>query len=57
MPAPAAGAPSETGPGLVYTIVHKVVTRMAPRVLSPQQIEELVRVLTQEITSELDGTS
>ena len=57
MHAAAAGAPSEIGLGLVYTIVHRVVTKMAPRVLSPQQIEELVRVLTQEITSELDGTS
>ena len=56
-PAAMAGAPAETGPGLVYTIVHKVVTRMAPPALSPQQIEELVRELTREITSELDGTS
>jgi CheY-like chemotaxis protein len=57
MPAAAPGARSEIGPGLVYTIVHKVVTKMAPPVLSPQQVEELVRLLTREITSELDGTS
>ena len=52
-----AGAPAETGWGLVYTIVPKVVTRMAPPVLSPQQIEQLARELTRDITSELDGTS
>ena len=57
MPAAAPGARSEIGPGLVYTIVHKVVTKMAPPVLSPQQVEELVGLLTREITSELDGTS
>ena len=41
----------------IYKVVHKVVNRMAPPVLAPDQIEELARILAREITSELDGPS
>ena len=37
----------------IYKLVHKVVTRMAPSVLSPEQVEELARMLTREIASEI----
>jgi CheY-like chemotaxis protein len=37
----------------VHKVVHKVVSRMAPPVLSPDQVEELARLLTREIASEL----
>lgn len=42
-------------PEWVYKVVHKVVTRMAPPVLAPEQLKELARKLTDEITTELGG--
>jgi CheY-like chemotaxis protein len=39
----------------VYKVVHRVVSRMAPPVLAPEQVEELARTLTREIESEFGG--
>jgi CheY-like chemotaxis protein len=52
-PGAAAGAPSVIAPAWVYVVVHKVVAKMAPPALPAEQVEEIVRRLTQEITSEL----
>jgi hypothetical protein len=49
--------PSVVDPEWVYVIVSKVVMKMAPRVLSPELIEQLVRTLTQEISSEINAAS
>jgi len=42
-------------PEWVYKVVHKVVIRMAHPVLAAEQLEELARKLTGEITAELGG--
>ena len=52
-PRAAASAPSVIAPEWVYVVVHKVVARLAPPVLPAEQVEEIARKLTQEITSEL----
>jgi len=39
----------------IFKVVHKVVTRMAPAVLAPEQVEEIARMLSREIMSELGG--
>ncbi|SPE31417.1 hypothetical protein SBA2_610018 [Acidobacteriia bacterium SbA2] len=39
----------------VYTVVHKVVSRMAPPVLTPEQVVELARLLTGEVMAEFGG--
>ena len=39
--------------GLLYRVVHRVVTRMAPPFLAPEQVEELARLLTREIAEDL----
>jgi hypothetical protein len=46
--------PSAIDPEWVHVIVRKVVMKMAPPALPAEQVEELVRVLIQEITAELD---
>jgi CheY-like chemotaxis protein len=48
---------SVINPEWVYVIVHKVVMKMAPPVLSPDVVGELIRVLTEEITAELNSES
>jgi hypothetical protein len=40
----------------VQKVVHRVVTRMAPSVLAPEQVEELARTLTREIMLEFGGS-
>jgi len=40
----------------VQKVVHRVVTRMAPSVLAPEQVEELARTLTREIMLEFVGS-
>ena len=44
-------------PSSVYVIVHKVVSRMAPPVLGPRVVGELVSTLTREILLELGTAS
>ncbi|MGD0125767.1 MAG: response regulator [Terriglobia bacterium] len=39
----------------VYIVVHKVVSRMAPPVLTPEQVVELARLLTREVMAEFGG--
>jgi len=66
-PAPEAGpvqpsegpqpAPSAVNPEWVYVIVYKVVTKMAPPMLSPEHVAALIRELTQEIIAELNSES
>jgi len=53
---PAFEAPTAPDAEWVHMVVHKVVARMAPPVLSPEQVEELARVLTREIMSEIGGS-
>jgi len=53
---PALEAPAAPDVEWVHTVVHKVVARMAPPVLSPEQVEELARLLTREIASEIGGS-
>ena len=53
---PALEAPAAPDVEWVHTVVHKVVARMAPPVLSPEQVEELARLLTREIESEIGGS-
>jgi hypothetical protein len=48
---------SVINPEWVYAIVRKVVMKMAPPVLSPDVVGELIRVLTEEITAELNSES
>lgn len=52
---PALEAPAAPDVDWVHKVVQKVVARMAPPVLSPEQVEELARLLTREIASELGG--
>ena len=52
---PALDLPVTPDKDWVQKVVHKVVARMAPPVLSPEQVAELARTLTQEIASELGG--
>ena len=52
---PALEAPAAPEVEWVHKVVHKVVARMAPPVLSPEQVEELARLLTREIAAELGG--
>jgi CheY-like chemotaxis protein len=42
---------------LIYTIVQKVVTRMSPRAVSSQAIDEMAGKMAEEITAELDSES
>jgi hypothetical protein len=57
-PGEAPGAtPTVIDPRLVYVIVHKVVVKMSPPVLSLEVVEELIRRLTAEITAELNAES
>jgi hypothetical protein len=44
-------------PEWVHVVVQRVVAKMAPSVLSPQLVEDLVRILTEEITADLAGPS
>ncbi len=53
---PALEAPAAPDVEWVHKVVHKVVVRMAPPVLSPEQVEELARLLTREIASEIGGS-
>jgi hypothetical protein len=53
---PALEAPASPDVEWVHKVVRKVVARMAPPVLSPEQVEELARVLTREIASEIGGS-
>jgi len=50
---PALESAAAPGEEWIHKVVHKVVVRMAPPVLSPEQVEELARLLTREIASEL----
>ncbi|MFZ0964320.1 MAG: response regulator [Terriglobia bacterium] len=43
--------------GLVYTVVHKVVMRMAPAALSMEAVEELARRIAEEIAAEITSES
>ena len=52
-PGAAASTPSVIAPEWIYVVVHKVVAKLAPPVLPAEQVEEIARKLTQEITSEL----
>ena len=57
---PAAAAPSSVSvidPAWVHNVVQRVVTKMAPSVLSPELVQDLVRILTAEITADLAGPS
>jgi CheY-like chemotaxis protein len=49
--------PSVINPEWVNVIVHKVVMKMAPPVLPRDLVGELIRVLTEEITAELNSES
>ncbi len=49
-------APAAPDVEWVYKVVQKVVARMAPPVLSPEQVEELALLLTREIASEIGGS-
>jgi hypothetical protein len=40
---------------LIYTIVQKVVTRMSPRAISSQAIDEMAGKMAEEITAELES--
>jgi CheY-like chemotaxis protein len=53
---PALEAPAAPDVEWVHKVVHKVVARMAPPVLSPEQVEELTCLLTREIASEIGGS-
>ncbi len=53
---PALEAPAAPDVEWVHKVVHRVVTRMAPPALSAEQIEELTRMLTREIASEMGGS-
>ena len=44
-------------PEWVYVIVHKVVMKMAPPVLPADLVGELIRILAEEITAELNSES
>jgi CheY-like chemotaxis protein len=62
-PAPQAEAPAPVPPSgtideaQVYSIVHKVVTKMSPRALSSEMIDDLARKFADEITTELKSES
>jgi hypothetical protein len=47
--------PSVINPEWVYVIVRKVVMKMAPPVLPPDLVGEIIRVLAEEITAELNS--
>jgi hypothetical protein len=53
---PALEAPAAPDAEWVYKVVRKVVARMAPPVLSPEQVEELARMLTREIALDIGGS-
>ena len=53
---PALEAPAAPDVEWVHKVVHKVVSRMAPPVLSAEQVEELACLLTREIALELGGS-
>jgi hypothetical protein len=42
---------------LIYSIVHKVVMRMSPPVLSVEAMEEIARRLADEIAAEISSES
>ena len=45
--------PAAVDTNLIYAIVHRVVLKMAPPVLPPQVIEDIVRQLAEEVITEL----
>ena len=55
--AEAAGTPSVIDPEWVHVVVQRVVTKMAPSILSPELVKDLVRILTEEISADLAGPS
>lgn len=42
---------------LLYAIVHKVVVRMSPPALPPQVVEDLARILAEEVVADLSAES
>jgi len=56
-PAEVAAPPAYYDWGLIYSVVHKVVVRMAPPALPMEAVEELARRIAEEIATEISSES